>query len=119
MLDSYFSDVQKIVPPLEHCKKIPAGEFTKTVFIWEETLDCSDCRIGLNTPNVNEVSAFQGLNIYPAPTLEEILNDIWEYTQANFTTDYIVDGTTLYKFPTECTEALKTWFCVLKKQKKS
>lgn len=60
------SKLESLVPPLELCKKIPEGEFGDSCFV----------RIGEDTiilrSNVRVVSGRQD-DIYPAPTLEEIM----------------------------------------------
>ena len=64
------SNLKSIVPPLELCKKIPAGEFEDSALVW--------CRVrGENAVCQREqwVGVF-GMSPVPAPTLEEILEEI-------------------------------------------
>lgn len=62
-------NLDSLVPPLELCRKIPAGEFEDSCFV----------RIGEDTiilrSNVRVVSGRQN-DIYPAPTLQEIMADL-------------------------------------------
>lgn len=89
--------LEELVPPLELCKKIPAGEFADSAFIWDKTTSIgfwdgedkdgnhiggfgkiphnkyrlrqnySDrCRKHIKDQDIE-------LDIFPAPTLEEIL----------------------------------------------
>lgn len=71
------SQLQDLVPPLVLCKKIPAGEFEKSCLYWDRMgvfafavfpRECGDCpSFGVSPSNEN---------IYPAPTLQEILLEI-------------------------------------------
>ena len=66
------STLESIVPPLELCERIPAGEFEDSALVW--------CRVrGKNAvcPREHWVGVF-GTSPIPAPTLEEILEAIGE-----------------------------------------
>jgi hypothetical protein len=69
MEDNKMSDLTNLVPPLELCKKIPAGEFEESCFV----------RIGNTKIIVFRRSAkwsFSNQPHYPAPTLQEILEEL-------------------------------------------
>ena len=96
------SKVENIVPPLELCKRIPAGEFEDTALVW--------CRVrgeDVVCPREHWVGVF-GMSPVPAPTLEEILEAIreiqaWDTLTITRATD---DKTQL------ATAALRLWFKV-------
>lgn len=71
--------LEKLVPPLELCKLIPAGEFEDSVLVWgyscdkrntEPFVDERDCVEHCRRNMVNAPPA------YPAPTLKELLRAI-------------------------------------------
>lgn len=73
--------IENLVPPLDLCKKIPAGEFNYTAFSWYAELQ------HINRKPPHEYSyyvadskkdnlAWGGYKAYPAPTLEEIIRKI-------------------------------------------
>lgn len=60
------SNLTDLVPPLELCKLIPAGEFQDSAFAWWQI-----------TPLVEwQVVVRSTLTTIPAPTLEEILEEL-------------------------------------------
>ena len=64
------SNLKNIVPPVELCKQIPVGEFEDTALVW--------CRVrGEDGVCQREhwVGVF-GMSPVPAPTLEEVLEEI-------------------------------------------
>ena len=71
------SKLEDIVPPLELCKRIPAGKFEKSVLVWtahgvrsvEELSRLEFCK---NLP-IRKMT-------FPAPTLEEILDELGNKT---------------------------------------
>ena len=67
------SKLENIVPPLELCKQIPAGEFEDTALVWVYDMD------GLEMVMPREVVQFKGIEIYPAPTLEETITSLLTY----------------------------------------
>ena len=68
------SNLTDLVPPLELCKKIPAGEFQDSVFAW--------WRI---TPLVErQVVVRSTLTTIPAPILDEILDELHKYQEDVF-----------------------------------
>lgn len=60
-------DLNKLVPPLELCKLIPAGEFGDSVFVWAEVRRYCECLI------IRRGFVTRNLRTFPAPTLEEIM----------------------------------------------
>lgn len=91
---------EDLVPPLELCKLIPAGEFEDSVFIWDKTdtvgfWDGQD-KDGNHIGGFGKIPAMKWrvrqnfsdrcrkrmkesvtvLNVYPAPTLQEILEEL-------------------------------------------
>ena len=66
------SNLESIVPPLELCKQIPAGEFEDSVLVWVYDMD------GLEMVMPREVVQFEGTKMIAAPTLEEVLEAIGE-----------------------------------------
>lgn len=62
--------LEDLVPPLELCKKIPAGEFEDSALEWFK-----DCFFGeWHVEKRGFADAFTGNGeLYPAPTLQEIL----------------------------------------------
>ena len=98
------SKLESIVPPVELCKLIPAGEFEDSALFWKpfENRDgwCVLIRIGLKFNNKR--NSF----LVPAPTLEEVLEAIreiqaWDTLTITRATD---DKTKL------ATAALRRWF---------
>ena len=71
--------LEDIVQPLELCKKIPAGEFNNSFFVWGYSCDKRnkkpfvDYRDDIEYLRRNMVNA---PDLYPAPTLQEILEDL-------------------------------------------
>lgn len=70
--------LETLVPPLELCKKIPAGEFEDSFFVWvvngdyEPKFKVVDKR---HYPFIPE----NGASLYPAPTLQEIMEALPPY----------------------------------------
>lgn len=70
------SNPESIVPPVELCKQIPAGEFTDTALVWVDDQD------GIETVLPRDVAQFKLFDVYhmaPAPTLEEIITTLLAY----------------------------------------
>ena len=76
------SNLESIVPPLELCKQIPAGEFEDSVFAWRYPAYDERNRRLLNGGEVIEVNWYavkeykkkynEREKFFPAPTMEEI-----------------------------------------------
>lgn len=72
-----------IVPPFELCKRIPAEEFDNSTLIWEEKID-EISRVTLKIRGKDDKpwgNWIKKVNIYPAPTLQEILSVLPEGVQ--------------------------------------
>jgi hypothetical protein len=80
------TQLEDLVPPLELCKQIPAGEFDKCLFVWEEARDnATDNLIHEKVkhwiPSFELKRYFNSKEnvvylFYPAPTLQEIMEKI-------------------------------------------
>lgn len=89
------SKLEDIVPPLELCKQIPAGEFEKSVLVWKrhkiffrgtDIMDQTD-RVTFRADEQNDiVSTYRSTRYYPAPTLAEILAELPEGVQMRMRT---------------------------------
>ena len=97
------STLERIVPPLDLCKKIPEGEFKDSALVWVDG----------NTQNPDEVFveprryAVDGTH-RPAPTLDEILEGIGGIeTWDTMTIARITNGK-----QSLTTNTLKRWFKV-------
>lgn len=64
------SKLESIVPPLELCKQIPAGEFEDSALVWVEDED------GIELVMPREVAQYEHDEMIPAPTPEEIIIEI-------------------------------------------
>lgn len=72
------NNIQDLVPPLELCQKIPAGEFANSALYWAGMIglkitdvfpkECGNCK------NFNIIA--EECAVCPAPTLEEIMLEI-------------------------------------------
>lgn len=96
------SNLESIVPPLELCKQIPAGEFEDSALVW--------CRVrGKDVVCEREhwVGVF-GTSPVPAPTLEEVLEAIGKVEHWDTVTITRPIGATTRIVNT----ALKRWFKV-------
>ena len=94
------SRLENLVPPLEMCKQIPAGEFEDTALVW--------CRVrGKDVVCAREhwVGVF-GMSPVPAPTLEEVLEEIGEVENWDTATITRPIGANMRIVDT----ALKRWF---------
>ena len=100
------SILERIFPPLELCKRIPAGEFEDSALVWVDG----------NTQNPKDIFveprryAIDGTFI-PAPTLEEILDEMVSF-RASFCVHGMAIGNNFYGYPTSAEEALRLWFKV-------
>lgn len=68
-------ELKDIVPPLELCKRIPAGEFGKSVLVWKERSGniFRDEQIKIREPeDISYKVESAEVNYFPAPTLAEI-----------------------------------------------
>ena len=67
------NNVESIVPPLELCKKIPAGKFEDSVFAYLLSGYSLNHRFGERVDIENEAKKYEAYAIVPAPTLQEIM----------------------------------------------
>lgn len=113
-MNAFHKRVESIIPTLEQCVEIPAGMFQNTVFIWR------DREIGaVPDMNIKALRELYGTGIiYPAPTLEEIIEDLGNYNIRFLEEHMLIDGK-LYHYPTEATSALDLWFQVYKEHKRT
>ena len=115
-------NLESIVPSLELCKNIPAGEFEDSALVWVyddvvgflcrtsgcEQIHKKEWQLEHNHPRKIAIRRKCGKEIYPAPTLEEILESIGEVeTWDTMTMTRITNGK-----QNLTTNALKRWFKV-------
>ena len=114
------SSIESIVPPLELCKLIPAGKFEDSALVWVyddvvgflcrtsgcEQIHKKEWQLEHNHPRKIAIRRKSGHEIYPAPTLAEILESIGEVeTWDTMTIARITNGK-----QNLTTNALKRWF---------
>lgn len=96
------SNLKNIVPPLELCKLIPAGEFEDSALVWVEDED------GIELVMPREVAQYEHDEMMPAPTIDEILEGIGGIeTWDTMTITRITNGK-----QSLTTNTLKRWFKV-------
>ena len=114
--------LEKIVASLELCKKIPEGEFEDSALVWVyddvvgflcrtsgcEQIHKKEWQLQNNHPRKIAIRRKSGHEIYPAPTLEEILEAIEEIETWN---TMIISRITNGK-QSLTTNTLKRWFKV-------
>ena len=116
------SKLESIVPPLELCKQIPAGELEDSALVWVyddvvgflcrtsgcEQIHKKEWQLEHNHPRKIAIRRKCGQEIYPAPTLAEIIESIGEVESWDtMTTTRITGGK-----QNLTTNALKRWFKV-------
>ena len=112
-------NLESIVPSLELCKNIPAGEFEDSALVWVyddvvgflcrtsgcEQIHKKEWQLEHNHPRKIAIRRKCGQEIYPAPTLAEILESIGEVeTWDTMTMTRITNGK-----QNLTTNALKRW----------
>lgn len=94
------STLERIVPPLELCKQIPEGEFEDSALVWVyddvvgflcrtsgcEQIHKKEWQLEHNHPRKIAIRRKCGQEIYPAPTLAEILAKLPEGVQMRMRT---------------------------------
>ena len=72
------NNLEKIVPPLDLCKLIPAGEFEESALVWvlDTIFGKKMWLIVNNCPGGIAYRRKIGYEIYPAPTLAEIRREL-------------------------------------------
>ena len=113
------STLERIAPPLELCRIIPAGEFEDSALVWVyddvvgflcrtsgcEQIHKKEWQLEHNHPRKIAIRRKCGQEIYPAPTLAEILESIGEVgTWDTMTMTRITNGK-----QNLTTNALKRW----------
>ena len=113
-------NLESIVPSLELCKNIPAGEFEDSALVWVyddvvgflcrtsgcEQIHKKEWQLEHNHQRKIAIRKKCGHEIYPAPTLAEILESIGEVeTWDTMTMTRITNGK-----QNLTTNALKRWF---------
>lgn len=116
------SNLESIVPPVELCKQIPAGEFEDSALVWVyddvvgflcrtsgcEQIHKKEWQLEQNHPRKIAIRRKCGQEIYPAPTLAEILESIGGVETWDTMTIYrITNGK-----QNLTTNTLKRWFKV-------
>lgn len=116
------STLERIVPPLELCKRIPAGEFEDSALVWVyddvvgflcrtsgcEQIHKKEWQLEHNHPRKIAIRRKCGQEIYPAPTMDEILEGIGKIeTWDTMTITRITNGK-----QSLTTNTLKRWFKV-------
>ena len=72
--------LEKIVPPLELCKKIPSGEFEDSALVWETYYSKYSIKPVVIDRKTSESTPHEFVeNVYPAPTLEETITSLLTY----------------------------------------
>jgi hypothetical protein len=72
-------NLEDLVPPLELCKKIPAGEFADSALVWLEVEIPQENKKEWRTTVANELIRRCHNRKLPAPTLQEILSALPPY----------------------------------------
>ena len=100
-----------LVPPVELCERIPQGTFDETAFVWKYMFQ--RWYLAPN-PSRNVKRSILRWNkkwlIYPAPTLQEVLEKIKKDSGVEIEYSGIRINGGVHVFPMEATEALKLWF---------
>lgn len=102
------SALERIVPPLELCKQIPAGEFRDSVLVWKERIGNSrDALVKIREPeDISYKVESVEVNYFPAPTMDEILEAIGEIENWDTMTMTRITGGK----QSLTTNTLKRWF---------
>ena len=69
------SNLESLVPPLELCKRIPAGEFVDSALVWEKSEKYFQATEIIDY-EYKVVARDESKGGFPAPTLEEVLEAI-------------------------------------------
>lgn len=97
--------LKDLVPPLELCKLIPEGEFEDSAMI-----RCDRKPYILRREWIRK-DAGRKDNVFPAPTLQEILEDLPQGVELSRDSEWFcsLDMTNEYYEKTPATAALKVW----------
>ena len=116
------SKLESIVPPLELCKMIPEGELEDAVFAWHyteekgilcrtsgcETFSRKTWQVVRNHPCKIKIHRRLGEEIFPAPTLEEILDALVD-TGVSFCRKGMAIRNEFHDYPVSAEEAIRLW----------
>lgn len=102
-------ELNDIVPPLELCKLIPAGEFADSALVWFSNYHFGGWHI--EKRGLAEALT-DNYELYPAPTLQEILKELDEFEVwgNNISDEHtVVSEFVQYEDENTATAALKVW----------
>lgn len=101
------SSLESIVPPLEPCRQIPAGEFEDTALVFRPY-------VARGEDKVCPRALYEGVvgdRPVPAPAMDEILKALGDLG-AVFCNCWIRFDSRLLEYPVGTEEALRLWFKV-------
>ena len=114
--------LENIVASLELCKKIPDGEFEDSALVWETYYSKYSIKPVVIDRKTSESTPHEFVeNVYPAPTLEEILDALKDITEkpsvyyGKLTKTWVCDSMeylTQIKDKKGVNAALRLWFKV-------
>lgn len=107
------SELKELVPPLDLCKLIPAGEFAESAFVWVVNGDYQP-KFQIVDKRKYPFIPEDGATLYPAPTLEEVLRCLpdWSYLSVDFVNPQIslrIKKKEIKLSPSPAAEVLKIW----------
>ena len=117
--------LESLVPPMEVCKKIPAGKFEDSALVWNTTVCDEETGEICGVHERDACDSFMRGNQVPAPTLAEIMEELTEYppiTIKQWRTGHIevacnVNGLEVERYGYNPTNAaLKLWLELNKEQ---
>ena len=116
------SKLENIVPSLELCKQIPAGEFEDSALVWETYYSKYSIKPVVIDRKTFGYTPYKFVeNVYPAPTLAEILDALKDITEkpsiyyGKLTKTWVCDSMeylTPIKDKKAVNAALRLWFKV-------
>lgn len=124
------SNIEKLVPPPELCKRIPVGKFEASALVlifWHKSPNTpveirTRCEVE-NDPEFDDLVEDQRIIIYPAPTLQEILAELARRHALISVTALLSGGWQVFGWRTPAEEdsnpataALKLWLEVYKEE---
>lgn len=76
------SNLESIVPPVDMCKRIPAGEFEDSALVWETYYSKYSIKPVVIDRKTSESTPHEFVeNVYPAPSLNEIMDMLKDVTE--------------------------------------
>ena len=105
------SELTKLVPPLELCKKIPAGEFDESTFIWMEVEASATMTKTWSLMQGTPYARQRPNRQIPAPTLQEIMEVLLQGVELDKDSGYFcsLSMSNEYYGETAVIAALKVW----------